>query len=154
MDDHVDKKFACYAKNDRKKGENWTRLQFVFQACDHCEMFPTGVQVSDKLNVLLLCLIQPLTFLQVTYRAFAANSVVDIIQDATAFCGLREEGVEVVSYPEEDKTNGTPAGMYILIGKFDNSNSIKPMAFEDGGRESLDRVTKYVIIFISLLFIS
>ena len=79
---------------------------------------------------------------QVTYRAFSADEAVDIIQDETAFCGLREEGIKVVDYPLEDKILGTPAGMYLLQGVPNDSTLIKPMAFEAGSRASLDQVTK------------
>ena len=75
-----------------------------------------------------------------TYRGFAANVAIDIVQDTSYFCGLKEVEVKVVDYPEANEALGTPAGMYLLKRVPDDATLIKPMAFEDGGRASLDQV--------------
>jgi len=110
----VDTQFSNYSK-----GSN-TQLQFTFEAVTPSEFFPHGVKV--------------------TYRAYAADSAIKIIENINHPCGFEAVNEETVVYPEKKVLpNGTtqPEGMYILRKLPNESSVMKPMGFLDNSREFL-----------------
>jgi len=84
----IDPKFERYCKEDQ------TQRQFIFEACDISDNFPLGVRTM--------------------YRAYAANNVIEIIDDPNEDVKLRAVCVEVSSFPTAESSGSIVDGMYIL----------------------------------------
>lgn len=113
----VDTKLSNYSK-----GSN-TQLQFIFEAVTPSEFFPHGVKT--------------------TYRAYASDFVVKIIENKQLPCCFEAVNEETVVYPESKiLPDGTrqPEGMFVLRKLPNENDIIKPMGFLDNSREFLINV--------------
>ena len=113
----VDTKLSNYSK-----GSN-TQLQFIFEAVDPSEFFPHGVKT--------------------TYRAYASDIVVKIIENKQLPCCFEAVNEETVVYPESKiLPDGTrqPEGMFVLRKLPNESDVMKPMGFLENSREFLINV--------------
>ena len=76
---------------------------------------------------------------RVFYRAYAADHVVEIIEDSTKQCGVYAKNCDVFDYPMRDLKKGIPVdGMTVLASL--PTELPKPYPFLKGGREVLDNV--------------
>ena len=112
----MDRDFGRYAKLE------WTQLQWQFQKVDICSSFPLGVKT--------------------TYRAYAQDSVIEIIRDKTQQIGFSAQKCNVKWFPEANVSSNIPEGMFLLsrypVG------SLKPEQFVQGSRYSLEATLKKV----------
>jgi hypothetical protein len=69
-------------------------LQFIFEQVSICDEFPLGVKT--------------------TYRAYAADNVMEIIEDPLVDVKLRPVNVLVYTYPTPESNENAVGGMYIL----------------------------------------
>jgi hypothetical protein len=76
----VDKNFGRYAKED------YTQLQFTFEAIEPSPMFPLGCRT--------------------TYRAYSRDEVIEIVQHEGSVLNLRPRIVRVQSQPTTDNVHG------------------------------------------------
>ena len=96
-----------------------TQLQWTFEAVTPDEYFVNGVRVF--------------------YRAYAADKVVQIIEDSSKRCGVYAKNCDVFDYPMRDPANGIPVdGMTVLTSL--PKEMPKPFPFVKGSRELLDNV--------------
>ena len=113
LDDHLDKEFSAQSKNEK------TQLQWTFEAVTPDAYFVNGVRVF--------------------YRAYAADKVVQIIEDSTKRCGVYAKNCDVFDYPMRDVKKGILVdGMTVLASL--PTELPKPYPFVKGGRELLDDV--------------
>lgn len=110
--------FGRYARLSRT-GDDWTQLQFIFDAVPISNYFPCGVRT--------------------TYRKFSADMVV-LIEEETA--GRPENGfivkdAEIHTYPKAT-ANGAPAGFSMLTALPPDNAMFEPDPFVLGSRAVLD----------------
>lgn len=119
--------FSRYAKLSRT-GEDWTQLQFIFDAVPISDYFPCGVRT--------------------TYRKFSADMVV-LIEEETAGrpenCFIIKDA-EVHTYPKPT-ADGAPAGFSMLTALPPDTAMFEPDAFVHGSRAVLDAVVAKVKTF-------
>jgi hypothetical protein len=114
--------FKRYAKVNRK-GDDWTQLQFIFEAVPISAHFPCGVKT--------------------TYRKFSADNIVLIEEDREN--GFVVKDAEVRTYPAA--TDDHPAGFSMLTSLPPSDSMIEPDAFILGSRATLDAVIAKVRSF-------
>jgi hypothetical protein len=115
----VDTKFGLYCKEEQ------TQHQFIFEKVLVDENFPLGVKT--------------------TYRAYSADQVIEIIEDAAELLKLRAVNVVVKTYPTAEATGSKVDGMYILQ-KLPDSD-LKPLPFlkpEDGDKDLIAPIDRAI----------
>ncbi len=110
-----------YAKKSQK-GQDWTQLQWTFDAVPISEHFPCGVSVK--------------------YRKYSRDEVVQITPNADAPGGFDIFDVEVRDFPLASET--CPAGMHILTSLPNNDDVFVPESFISGSRQTLVDVVNAV----------
>jgi hypothetical protein len=117
LDGHMDKAFSAQSKMEK------TQLQWTFEAVTPDEYFVNGVRVF--------------------YRAYAADTVCQIIEDRSARCGVYAKTCDVFDYPMRDLEKGIPVdGMTVLTSL--PTEPPQPYPFVSGSREMLDSVVQKV----------
>ncbi len=122
-----DKKFERFAKED------WTQLQWIFQAVERCEQFPNGCKT--------------------TYRAYAADTVIEI-RDGTSVDWVlaNKPSLKTDFIPIQLTVNEFPkaspsrplGGLYLLL-KTVPSGPLRVASYKEGARSQLDKVISYFI---------
>jgi len=83
-----------------------------------------------------------------TYRAYASDNVVEIVEDSNARCGFAGVNVSVVSHPEavmdENGLQISPPGSFVLKSLPDESSIILPAPFIQGSRRQLESVVNRI----------
>ena len=124
MKPHIDKKLARCDK------EEWTELQWTFEAVDHCQQ---GCTCQN-------CALYP-TGVKVTYRKYSADNVVIVKEDSASDYGFVHDSLLVHTHPIPDKT-GDPDGMYLLRSLPDGKSEFLPQPFIKGSRKHLETLVR------------
>ena len=113
LDEHVDKEFSAQSKMEK------TQLQWTFEAVTPDDYFTHGVRVF--------------------YRAYAADEVVQIIEDSSKQCGVWAKAADIFDYPMKDLENGIPVDGMIVLTSLPTTKP-NPYPFVQGSRELLDNI--------------
>jgi len=113
LDKHVDPKLNAQTKLEK------TQLQWTFEAVTPDEYFANGVRVF--------------------YRAFAAEEVVQIIEDPSKPCGVEAKKCDVFDYPMKDVARGIMVDGMTVLTSIPTQKPL-PFPFVKGSREVLDAV--------------
>ncbi len=101
FDEYSDLKFSRYCKEEQ------TQHQFFFEQIPISDDFPLGVKT--------------------TYRAYAAENVIEIVEDLKVDVKLRAVNVRVNTYPTAE-SNGTKVGGMYVLQEYPTSKNL-PFAF-------------------------
>jgi len=113
LDKHIDPTFNAQTKMEK------TQLQWTFEAVTPDEYFVNGVRMF--------------------YRAYAAEEVVQIIEDPSKQCGIDAKKCDIFDYPQKNvDKNIMVDGMTVLNSL--PAQKPPPYPFVKGGREVLDAV--------------
>jgi len=88
FEDCLDPKFSRYCKEEQ------TQHQFIFEKVELTEQFPCGVKT--------------------TYRAYSADSVIEIIDDENEELKVKVRNVQVNTFPTAEANQCGTNGMYIM----------------------------------------
>jgi hypothetical protein len=113
--------FCRYAKKGHT-GQDWTQLQWTFEAVPVSQHFPCGVRAK--------------------YRKYTADEVIQIIANETTPGGFDVFDVDVRDYPAA--TDVYPEGMHILSSLPENDTEFVPESFVSGSRQVLVDVVNAV----------
>ena len=118
------------SKLNRCDKQDWTELQWTFEAVDHCavgcacekcKLYPTGVKVN--------------------YRKYTADEVILVREDQEHTYGFDFAKYKTHTHPLPEK-EGDPDGMYLLTSLPHGTREFIPQPFKQGSRKELETLVR------------
>lgn len=103
--------------------EEWTELEWTFEAVDPTDDYPHGVKV--------------------TYRKFTTDTVILVYEDDRHQYGFEYNKYRVHRHPKPAK-EGDPDGMFLLSSLPDGTAEFVPQAFNQGSRKHLETIVRKI----------
>ena len=117
MQKHIDKNLSRCDK------EEWTELEWTFEAVETSESYPTGVKV--------------------TYRKYTNDDVILVYEDEEQTYGFSSCKYKVNRHPMPLQP-GDPDGMYLLSSLPDGTTEFLPQPFIKGSRKHLETLVRKI----------